>query len=379
MDLAQFRSLLPITRTRAYLFNGALTPAALPVSDAWQQWTSDWISDPLHRYASYYEELPRLRDALARLLGVSPLGVGLLHNTSQASNLVVHLLADRPGSNVVVDDTTYPSGLYPWLSLTDLEVRYVATDGLRDAASAFDEAMDSDTVAVSVTHVGDLTGRRHDLSAIATVAHRHGAMVIADVAQSAGVVRMDGVAAGVDFLAGTTMKWLLGPPGLGFVYVRPELLDALAPRYVGYEGASVPWETWPELTLPPFLPGAQRFELGLPSLPAIDAARVGIELIMSVGVDRVLEQVQHLVDYLLAALAERKRTIRTPREPECRAGVVAFEHPRAEELVADLRLRGVDIGSYPFGLVRVDPHAYNTVGDIDRFLEELDHFDQRKG
>jgi selenocysteine lyase/cysteine desulfurase len=379
VDVAQFRSLFPIARTRAYLFNGALTPAAVPVSEVWRRWASDWTSDPLYRYNSYYEELPRLREALARLLGVPPLGVGFVHNTSQASNLIVHLLCERPGTNVVVDDTTYPSGLYPWLSLTSLEVRYVATDGVRDAASALGKAIDSGTVAVSVTHVGDLTGRRHDLASIATVARRQGALLIADVAQSAGVVPLDGIAAQADFLAGTTMKWLLGPPGVGFVYVRPELLDELPPRYVGYEGARVPWENWPQVTLPAFLPGAQRFELGLPSLPGIEAARVGMELIMDVGVDRVFEQVEGLVGYLLDALTEREYPIRTPRDPACRAGVVAFEHPRAEQAVASLRVRGVDIGSYPFGLVRVDPHGYNNLEDIDRLLEELDRFDQQSG
>ena len=178
----------------------------------------------------------------------------------------------------------------------------------------------------------------------------------------------------MDILTTTAMKWLLGTPGLGFLYARRELVDAAPVRAVGPSSLSTPWSEWPVLERPAPHPGARRLELGFPSLPGLAATSAGIELLLSVGIAAIAAQVEELTGSCLDGLAARGFPITTPLRPERRGGVIVFEHPRPLELGAYLRARGVDVGSYAWGPVRVDPHGFNNALDIDRFLEGVDAF-----
>jgi cysteine desulfurase/selenocysteine lyase len=376
VDLATFRAQFPITRTRAYLFSGALAPAALPVRAAWDDWTESWSYDPNHVYdgAFMMGSMDALRASFGRLIGASASNVAITDNTSRAANLAVRVLDARPGSNVVVDSGTYPSSAYPWYATTDKEVRFVPTDGVADAAGALASRIDDDTVAVCVTHVAPFTGRRHDLRAIADAAHGHGASILVDAAQTTGVVPIDVVDEGVDAMVTTAMKWLLGPPGVGFLYLSPELLAASPVLDVGYIGLDVALGDWPPEAMPGIVSDARRFELGLPDLPGMVAARAGIDLLLDVGIEAIIGHVEPLATACMDGIAERGLRVVTPSDPEQRAGVIVFEHEDGPGLFAYLRERGVDIGLLVAPGVRVDPHGFNDAGDVERFLDGLDGF-----
>jgi len=371
VDLAEFRAAFPITRTRAYLFSGALAPAARPVRDAWDEWSARWSDDPNSVYTGemMLGAMDSLRAAFARLIGADPATIAITDNTCRAANIAIRILAQRPG-NVVVDDSTYPSSAYPWYVRGDREVRHVRTDGVADAAGALADRIDADTVAVCITHVAPFTGRRHDLAAIAAAAHAEGAMVLVDAAQSTGVVPIDVGRDGIDVLVTTAMKWMLGPPGIGFLHLSPLLLADAPTLDVGYLGLDAPLGEWPPDAMPPIVADARRYELGLPNLPGVFAARAGIELLLDVGLERLYAQVEGLATRCIDGLHERGADVLTPADPAQRAGVVAFRHADAQGLYERCRRNRVDIGA--IGAVRVDPHGFNSDGDIDRFFACLD-------
>jgi cysteine desulfurase / selenocysteine lyase len=371
VDLTEFRAQFPVARTRAYLFSGAITPAAAPVRAAWDEWTQAWSHDPASVYTGemMIGAMDGLRAAFARLIGVDPGTVAITDNTCRAANVAIRVLAERPG-NVVVDSGTYPSSAYPWYARGDREVRFVATDGVDDAAGALAERIDADTVAVCITHVAPFTGRRHDLRAIAAAAHAHGAKLLVDAAQSTGIVPIDAARDGIDALVTTAMKWMLGPPGIGFLYLSPELLAGAPVLDVGYLGLDAPLGEWPPETMPGIVADARRYELGLPSLPGVFAARAGIDLVLGVGVDRLHAHVEGLATRCIEGLHDRGAEVLTPRDPSARAGVVAAAHPDIGRVFSECRRRGVDIGA--IGSLRIDPHGFNTAQDIDAFLAGYD-------
>ena len=193
MRVDEFRSRFPITSDRAYLFSGAMAPAADTVVSAAREWLSDWASQPLRRYDSALTEMDTLRDAVGAVLRVDGRHVALTANTSQASNTGVRILLSdlhqsKRNANVVVDRTTYPSSRYPWLVLGHIELRVASSAAPGAMTDAIAERTDDDTVAIVVSHVDPLTGIRHDLEALAEVARRHGSALMVDVAQSAGVL-----------------------------------------------------------------------------------------------------------------------------------------------------------------------------------------------
>jgi selenocysteine lyase/cysteine desulfurase len=374
ISLASFRDQFPITQSRAYLFNGAATPAAVSVRAEADRWATAWSTNPLANYGLYEEELTLLRNSFAQLIGAKPEGIAVLDSTSTGSNLAIGLLASRPKGNVVVDETTYPSSLYPLSTLTEHDVRFISTSRCDDPSARLAAAVDASTVAISISHVAPFTGRRHDLVMLAEAVHAVGGLLIVDAAQTAGVTPIDVASDGIDVLTTTAMKWLLGTPGIAFLFVRPELADESPVQRVGHSSLVMPWQDWPVLDRPPLHPGARRFEVGLPSLPGLSATRAGIDLIRDVGVASIAAHVEGLTTYCLDELAERGLATTTPREPRLHGGVMVFEHARPLELRSFLGAHGVDVGAYSWGPVRVDPHGFNTERDIDRFLTGLDSF-----
>ena len=373
LDLAAFREAFPATRDRAYLFSGAIAPLAEPVRAALESWEDGWERLPLAGYDGALAELESLRAALARLLGADPDSVGVLPSTSAAINAAARLLPAGGRSTVVVDSSTYPSTRYAFAA-AGRTLRHVDVEDPAAAVAALEPHVGEDTLAIAISHVAPLTGRRRDVAALAELAHAHGALLVVDTAQSLGVLPVDVGALGVDVLVGTTMKWLLGPPGIGVLYVRPELLEQAPLGEAGYLHAVVAGEDWPTEALPGWAAGVRHVELGMPPLGLLGATEAGVRLIEAVGVATIHERVEQLVGRLIDGLRARDVSVRTPSDPAWRAGVVGADVPDAPALAARLRERGVDVGGYPWGLLRVDPHAFCVPGDIDRFLDELDAY-----
>jgi selenocysteine lyase/cysteine desulfurase len=381
LTLEQARAEFPITQRRAYLFSGGLAPAARSVRAAHDRWTEAWMYDPAAPYAAYREEWDAARERFARLIGASPDEVAIVDHTSRGSNLIVQMIEAAPGSNVVVDDYTYPSSLYPWLlkARSDTEVRWVAAHEGRVAFDDLARAVDGNTVALSVTHVSPKTGFRHDLAALADLAHTHGAYLVVDAAQSAGALDLDVRRMGVDFLTTCAMKWLLGAPGVGFLFIAREHVERLEPPHVGYPGVERRPGARPTDPLT-FRGGARRHEPGMPSLAGVAASRAGLDLLLEVGMPAVERQVLALSGRCIDGLLSRNVRTSTHLDPRLRAGVIAVPVVDGEQIVAFLRERDVDVWTDPSAtLLRIDPHFFNDDSDLTRFFSALDDYRQRYG
>jgi selenocysteine lyase/cysteine desulfurase len=376
----RYRSLFPITRTRAYLFAGGLAPAAIPVKDALDRWADRWMCDPAHHRARYFDEWRILKDRLASVLGADSGELAIVDNTSRGSNLAVQMIEPPPGANIVTDPTSHPSAVWPWLlpGRPPVEVRTVPDGPTSTWADGLEAAVDERTIAVIVSHVDPRTGFRHNLRRLADLAHAVGGYLIVDAAQSAGAVPVDASRVGVDFMSGTMMKWLLGPPGLGFLYARREHLEALPPPHIGYVGAECAG-TPPAPEHLSFHPGATRHEIGLADLPGIAAARRGLDILLEAGIPAIEQHVLDLSGQMIEGLGVRGIEVLTPGDRSARAGVVAFHFQGAVELCRFLRTLGVDAGGYAEdNRVRADPHLYNTPADVAALLSGIDSFAGRK-
>jgi selenocysteine lyase/cysteine desulfurase len=381
MTPEQARHCFPIASTRAYLFSGGLAPAATSVREAHDRWTEAWMYDPAAPYADYQGEWELARQRFATLIGADAEGIALVDHTSRGSNLIVQMLPAAESSNVVVDEYTYPSSIYPWLLApkAHVELRHVRA---REHAIHLDDlarVVDDHTIAISVSHVSPKSGFRHDLAAVAALAHAHGAVLIVDAAQSAGALDVDVRQLGVDFLTTCAMKWLLGAPGVGFLYVAREHIDRFEPPQVGYAG--VVRRAGSAVTEPlEFRSGARRHEQGMPSLAGVAASRAGLDLLLDVGTRTIEPHVLELSGQCVEGLLRRDLRLYTRSEPELRAGVVALPVVDGKRIVAFMRERAVDIWTDPGAtLLRIDPHVFNNADDLARFFAGLDDFHRRFG
>ena len=373
MNAAQIRDLYPITESRAYLFSGGIAPVSTRHEVAMKA-HMDWLSgDPDDLYVTGLDaDASDCRRMFAELMGCDEDEVAIVNSTSEGSAISIDVIDPRPGSNVVFDDFSYPSSVFPWHlpPHQDVTKRFVhARDGVMHLED-FEAAIDEDTLAVCISHVTPMEGFRHNIGAVAEIAHAKGALVMVDGAQSAGAMHVDLHETGVDFFATTAMKWLLGAAGVAFLYVARRHHDRL-PTRAAYASAY-------EFDIHNFRlrSDARRFELGMLNLMGLAFTKPGLGILLETDMRMVEEHNLRLSGRCIAGMKERGMDVTTSDDPSLRLGVVAAICEDAPQLWQFLHDRGVDT-YYHGNLFRVDPHVFNSDGDVDRFLEGLDAYASR--
>ena len=206
------------------------------------------------------------------------------------------------------------------------------------------------------------------MAEIARIAHERGALCLADSYQAVGAVDLDVGALGVDFVTGGTVKYLLASAGLGFLYVRRELLERLLPTQTGWFAD----EDIFQMDISDYSPAAdaRRFDAGTPPVPNIYAGVAGVSLIEEAGVAAIEEHVSVLAERLIDGLLELGADVATPRDPARRGPLVCVRSTDVDALVRELLGERI-ITSSRDDRLRVSLHLYNTAEDVDRVLGAL--------
>jgi kynureninase len=370
VHLTEWRAEFPILAHRNYLNScslGALSRRALArVAEFHQQWhdygASAW-------YELWLGRLAELRTRVAAMLGASPDEIALAHSTSAALASIASALDYRNRPRVVVADLDFPTIAYQWLARRDVEVVRVPTD---DAATIdlarFEDAVDERTACIATSHVFFTTGAIQDIRALAAIAHRRGALCIIDAYQSAGQLPIDVRAADVDGFVTGPLKWLLGGPGLAYLYVRGERIAGLTPTIAGWFGARDQFAF--DITRFEFRDDARRFELGTPALPTVHSALGGQQIIDEVGIERIRARNAELTERLIDGARSAGMHVRCAAHAADRSAIVMIAHAdpaAAVQRLADARV----IVDWRPGYVRVSPHFYNTEDEVDQALALL--------
>lgn len=230
-------------------------------------------------------------------------------------------------------------------------------------------AIDEETLLVPVSHVIFRSGFLQDLAAIVARAHEVGALVVADLYQSAGTVPVDVEGWDVDFATGGSVKWLCGGPGAGYLYVAPRLQEGLRPRVTGWMAHERPFgfETGPIS----YAPDVTRFLHGTPAIPALYAAQAGYDVIAAIGVEEIRLKSVRQVQFLLDLARERGLRPRTPARTSERGGMAVLDVPHGEAVTRELLRRQVLVDHRPGAGIRLSPHFYTTDDEIRRAVEEI--------
>lgn len=371
-ELTTFRrEMEAVTASCTFLNHAAVSPLPRRVREAMARYVD--CRGVTFGYKREYEEIaPRLRAAIARLIGADAEEIGFVQNTSLGLNIAARSLPLEPGDNVIFCDMEFPSNVYPWMLLEQqrgVEARCIPHDGGGLTLEALEAHADDRTRAVTVSSVEFLTGFRTDLEAIGRWCRERGVYFVVDGIQSVGAMPMDVRACHVDFLACGGPKWLMGPVGLGFLYCRRDLLERLTPPMAGCISV-VGWENWRDYDLT-FLPSAARFELGSRNLVGMVGLLAAVELLLEVSVEAIHARTLHLAERLIADLKQRGYQVVSNQAPARRSAVVSFAVP-GDPQIAHTRLQeaGVVV-SLRETYIRVSPHGYNTEDEIARVGQVL--------
>lgn len=381
--LLSYRERFPILDSVCYLVSHSLGAMPRKARDGLSRYADEWDTRGVRAWRDGWWDLPlAFGNQLAALLGAKPDTICMQPNATLASAILLSSL-DFEGSSpdlrsggkrnrIVTTDLDFPSMLYLYdsIELPDVEIVRVPThDGLTIDGDELVAAIDERTRLVALSHVVFRTSFLHDVERITKHAHACGAEVLLDLYHSAGALpfSLDGL--GVDFAVGGNLKFLLGGPGVAFLYVRRDLQDRLHPRVTGWMAHADPFG----FRLPPMehAEGIARFLHGTPAIPALRAAEPGLAIVREVGVEAIREKSLRLTRILLDHARTEGWGVRTPDDDTRRGGVVGLEPPHAYEVSQCLLDRDILIDYRPGGGIRMAPHFYNTESEVRHALATI--------
>jgi cysteine desulfurase / selenocysteine lyase len=315
------------------------------------------------------------RRLVAELIGASPEEIALSINTGYGLSLAARALPLRSGDIVLASDKEFPANVYPWMLLKDigvtLELAPTTPEGWPDEAYLLKRLADPRVRVLTVSLVQFSNGYTVDLARLSAATRESGAYLVVDAIQSVGQIPIDLRATPVDVLSCGAQKWLLSPWGSGFVYIRRELIRELRPAVTGwmaFEGT----DDFSRLTqYNDTLRGdARRFELI--TLPYQDFAgmNASLKLILELGVHHVERHLRSLHQPLQAWAARSGAQIVSPTG-ERGSGILCLAPGDVGRAYRALKAAHV-VSSLREGAIRFSPHAYNTLGEMERVVEVLE-------
>jgi kynureninase len=372
--LLVWRDEFPILSHTTYMISHSLGPMPRRAQTALQEFTDTWATRGIRAWEEGWWMMPvTCGDLIASIIG-APKGRVVMHQNVSICQSIVASCFDwnSPRNKIVTDGLNFPSNdyIYHGLARQGAQVVSVASaDGMTIPVESILEAIDESTQLVSISHVAFRSSYLQDLAAITAKAHEVGAYIIADLYQSAGIVPLDVTALNVDFATGGSVKWLLGGPGAGYLYVREDLDLDLQPGATGWAAHAHPFE----FRNGPieYAPDIRRFLNGTPNVPAMYSARSGYEIVNEIGVETIRAKSQRQTQYLIALADEAGLTVRSPRNPLLRGGTVIIDVPNGAEATAELGRRQILVDFRPGAGIRIAPHFYTSDEEIEHTVHEL--------
>jgi kynureninase len=373
MTIERHRYAFPTLASGIHLLSHSLGPvprsareSMLAYCDAWENHTSEdaWAT-------SWWELSQQVGDRIADILGGEPGSVQIQPNASIALATVASCFDFKESKRrkVVTTALDFPSMEYIWDGQKEVgaQIEVVESpDGISTPTEKILRAIDEETALVAISHTSYRSSSRVDAQAIVDHAHEQGALVLFDVYQSAGVVKLDAATWNADFLIGGTIKWLCGGPACGYLYVRPDLQRDLRPRLTGWVAHASPFD-FAHAPMK-YARSVRRFAQGTPSIPALYSAIPGLELIKAIGLDQIVSESQRRTTRIIEFAQEQGWKVNTPLPQTQRGGSVMIGVDDGPQTVERLAEKRVFVDCRPRAGLRMSPHFFNTDEEVEEAL-----------
>ncbi len=367
----------PHSREITYLNHAGISPLPQRAKREIQAAVEALSGDPSDYFGkTAFPALIALQTGLARFVNAAtPSEIVPITSTSAALNAIAQAIVWQPGDRVLFCDIEFPSNAYPWLSLArdGVESCVVPADNGGLTLRAVEQYADARTRVVAASAVQFFSGHRTDLAAIGRFCRERGILFVVDAIQCIGHMPFDVQAMNIDVLATGGQKSLLGLPGVGFMFVRNEVAEAMRPRLI-HSNATANWLHWLAYDLTP-LPGAERFAGGTPNVPGLIGLGTSLGLLEELGVAHIDAHTTALSRYAIEQLTAAGLEVITPRD--ALGPIVTFRSPldaaATEQIVQELASQRIVVVKHldaaGAAYIRLSFHCYNVPQEVDRFLE----------
>jgi selenocysteine lyase/cysteine desulfurase len=367
-DVLKIRSHFPVFKSQIHLCSCTKGALSDNVENGLHEFMRLWHTHGIP-WGIWMEKYEAIRKSFANFVGAKPEEIAVVYSTSHAISEIASSLKFDKRKKVVMGELDFPASGHIWLTQQLRGAQVTFLDSVNDSVplESYERAIDEETAIVPLTHVSYKNGARSNIEGVVRAAHAKGAYVIVDGYQVCGTEPIDVHALDVDFYTSGTLKYLLGAPGLAFLYVKESLIEKLRPSITGAFAQKVLFQD----SLKNFEPAltARRYEMGTPAMPSIYGSAPGLDLLQEIGLANVAGHIKKLRDALAKGLKALQIPLKTPLENP--GPMLVVRSPNAEKLSAKFAETNI-IASAKFDGLRISFHVYNTLDDVRAILAALE-------
>lgn len=368
----EVRMQFPLTHARTYFNNGSIGPSPYPVLEAVRLKMEEL--NALGEYKGHEDS----RKPIAEFVKVPYHEISLTHNTTEGINIIAAGLPLKRGDEVIMTSHEHAGNALPWLNqkkLKGFKIKvFTPADTAEDNLNLINDLITEKTRVIAVPHITCTTGHLLPVQQIAELAHDKKIWVFYDGAHAAGSIALDLKKIGCDFYASCGHKWLLGPSGTGFLYVREEMFDVVQAGFIGAY-SDTGWEITEERQmLSGYMPDAHRYDYGTQSAALSNGLKTAVAFINEIGMPRVESYSRGLTTLLRNNLANLggDLDILTPEEEISRSTMVTFRLPDMHyrdfgKLASENKFRIRLVPESKLNAIRISTHIYNNKNEIENF------------
>jgi len=368
-DMEYWRNQFPLLKTHIHVANCSQAPqstftreAAAEYLDNWNRMGMDWDR--------WMEEIHYAKEEFGKIINADPSEIAIGTSVSELTSAVASSLPlNTKRKKVVVTDAEFPTVGLVWQAQQKygFKVQFLPLKNGIIEVEDYDKYVDEDTIISSVCDVYYYNGFRQDLGRIIPKIHEKGSLVYVDAYQGLGTHPLDVKELDIDFLASGNLKYLLGVPGIAFLYVKKELVEYLNPSFTGWFGQKNPFAF--DIHNFVYAKDARRFDNGTPPVPTAYIARGGMKIINTVGVENIYAWTNALSEHCIRGALDRGLDLVSPSDLSIKAPNTAIRVPGdAHDFELALREENV-IASARADVVRIAAHFFTTLEDIDYVLD----------
>lgn len=374
-ELLKYRAEFPILEKYTYMISHSLGAMPRGVRERLREYADLWDHRGVLAWEDGWWEMPKkVGDLLGRILDAEPGSITIHQNVSMAESMIASCLTfTGPRNKVVYTDMNFPSVMYVWEARRRFGARIhmvPSDDGITVDTQRLVDAIDEETLVVPISHVLFRSAFIQDIPAIMKKAEKVGAMVVLDCYQSAGTVPFSLKELGVHFAVGGSVKWLLGGPGAGYLYVRPDLQNRFEPAITGWAAHAHPFDfkTGPI----DYADGIMRWMHGTPAVAPLYQCLPGYEMVQQIGVPAIRAKSMRQTARMIEKARALGLRVNSPLDPARRGGSVILDVPEGRRVCDELIRRKILVDYRPGAGVRVAPHFYTTDEECDTVVEQAD-------
>jgi cysteine desulfurase / selenocysteine lyase len=368
----EVRELFPHLKKGLIYFNHAsISPLSSRTAAVLNQLITDKSETEIDNFHHLFKIISENKIALAEMLNTSPDRIAFTDNTSNGINLLASGINWKKNDRILLNDAEFPANVYPYLNLKKKNV-FIDFAKSKDGIISAQELIQSvrpGTKLIAVSFVQFLSGCRIDLEILGKYCKENGIIFAVDAIQGLGAFSLDVKKYNVDFISCGTQKWMMGIPGLGFIYVSGELQDKISQQYVGWVSVENVWDLLNyNLELKK---SAERFQTGTMNIFGLYALNVSLKLFKEFGQKNVENEILMNTAYLLSELKKiGLDPLLWDYDKANLSGIVSVKINNAKKIFEDLSAKNIT-GAFREGHLRFSPHFYNSKKDIDTVILEL--------